>query len=176
MVTPVDGVLTATFGPNRHPVLNTVRMNKGVDWAAPAGTPVVAAFDGKIVFQGDGGGYGNLVRIEHSGNRETRYAHLQRFAVAAGVGAEVKAGTVIGYVGATGAGDRTWTAFRALRGRRGGRSARRARRLRLDGRHGCRHADEPHHPCGERRQRPGEESRSRRQPAWASSSTPPGSG
>ena len=102
MVTPVDGVLTATFGPSKHPVLDTVRMNKGVDWAAPAGTPVVAAFDGKVVFMGDAGGYGNLVRLQHPGGGETRYAHLQGFAAGLAVGSEVKAGTVIGRVGATG--------------------------------------------------------------------------
>ncbi|MHA6686785.1 M23 family metallopeptidase [Mesorhizobium sp. A556] len=100
MVTPVNGVMTSTFGPRKHPILGTVRLHKGVDWAAPVGTPVSAAFNGTIVFEGDGGGYGNLVRIAHENGRETRYAHLQRFALANG--AEVKAGDVIGYVGTTG--------------------------------------------------------------------------
>ena len=100
MVTPVNGAMTSTFGPRMHPILGTVRLHKGVDWAAPIGTPVSAAFDGTIVFEGDGGGYGNLVRISHGGGRETRYAHLQRFAL--DNGATVKAGDVIGYVGTTG--------------------------------------------------------------------------
>ncbi len=52
MVTPVNGVMTSTFGPRKHPILNTVRIHKGVDWAAPIGTPIVAAFDGEIVFRG----------------------------------------------------------------------------------------------------------------------------
>ncbi|TIW37930.1 MAG: M23 family metallopeptidase, partial [Mesorhizobium sp.] len=59
MVTPVNGVMTSTFGPRKHPILGTVRIHKGVDWAAPLGTPIAAAFDGEVVFQGDGGGYGN---------------------------------------------------------------------------------------------------------------------
>jgi murein DD-endopeptidase MepM/ murein hydrolase activator NlpD len=102
MVTPVVGVLRSTFGPRKHPILNTVRLHKGVDWAAAVGTPVVAAFDGTIVFAGDGGGYGNLLRVRHEGGRETRYAHLQRFATADPVGKAVRAGEVIGYVGTTG--------------------------------------------------------------------------
>jgi murein DD-endopeptidase MepM/ murein hydrolase activator NlpD len=100
MATPVNGVMTSTFGPRKHPILKTVRIHKGVDWAAPVGTPIVAAYDGEIVFQGDGGGYGNLVRVAHEGGRETRYAHLQRFERESG--AAVKAGDVIGYVGTTG--------------------------------------------------------------------------
>ncbi|GLS31145.1 Peptidase family M23 [Mesorhizobium albiziae] len=102
MVTPVSGVMTSTFGPRKHPILGTVRIHKGVDWAAPIGTPIVAAFDGQIAFEGDGGGYGNLVRISHANGRETRYAHMSRFAPNTGVGTAVKAGDIIGYVGTTG--------------------------------------------------------------------------
>ncbi|RUW34309.1 MULTISPECIES: M23 family metallopeptidase [unclassified Mesorhizobium] len=102
MVTPVNGVMTSTFGPRKHPILGTVRIHKGVDWAAPVGTPIMAAFDGEISFQGDGGGYGNLVKITHANGRETRYAHMQKFAIASGVGTKVKAGDVIGYIGTTG--------------------------------------------------------------------------
>ncbi|TPK46488.1 MULTISPECIES: M23 family metallopeptidase [unclassified Mesorhizobium] len=102
MVTPVNGVMTSTFGPRKHPILGTVRIHKGVDWAAPVGTPIAAAFDGEITFQGDGGSYGNLVKILHKNGRETRYAHMQKFAIEAGVGTKVKAGDVIGYIGTTG--------------------------------------------------------------------------
>lgn len=102
MVTPVNGVMTSTFGPRKHPILGTVRIHKGVDWAAPVGTPIEAAFDGEITFQGDGGSYGNLVKISHGNGRETRYAHMQKFAIAAGVGTKVKAGDIIGYIGTTG--------------------------------------------------------------------------
>jgi murein DD-endopeptidase MepM/ murein hydrolase activator NlpD len=102
MVTPVSGVMTSTFGPRKHPILGTVRIHKGVDWAAPTGTPISAAFDGEIVFQGNGGGYGNLVRISHANGRETRYAHMSRFAANTSVGTAVKAGDIIGYIGTTG--------------------------------------------------------------------------
>jgi len=102
MVTPVNGVLTSTFGPRRHPILKTVRIHKGVDWAAPTGTPIVAAFDGTISFQGDGAGYGNVVKIAHADGRETRYAHMSKFAANTGVGTVVKAGDLIGYIGTTG--------------------------------------------------------------------------
>ncbi|RUU15832.1 M23 family metallopeptidase [Mesorhizobium sp. Primo-B] len=102
MVTPVNGVMTSTFGPRKHPILGTVRIHKGVDWAAPVGTPIAAAFDGEITFQGDGGSYGNLVKISHPNGRETRYAHMLKFAIGTGVGTRVKAGDVIGYIGTTG--------------------------------------------------------------------------
>lgn len=102
MVTPVNGVLTSTFGPRRHPILKTVRIHKGVDWAGPTGTPIMAAFDGVVSFAGDGGGYGNLVKLTHPDGRETRYAHQSRFAPTTIVGQQVKAGDVIGYVGTTG--------------------------------------------------------------------------
>jgi murein DD-endopeptidase MepM/ murein hydrolase activator NlpD len=102
MVTPVNGVMTSTFGPRKHPILGEVRVHKGVDWAAPVGTPVFAAFDGTIAYYGDGEGYGNVVRITHAGGRETRYAHLSRFAANLSQGMAVKAGDMIGYVGTTG--------------------------------------------------------------------------
>jgi len=95
-------VLTSTFGPRKHPILGVVRLHKGVDWKAPVGSPILAAFDGEITFQGDGGGYGNVVKISHAAGRETRYAHMQRFAAGNAVGTTVRAGTVIGYVGTTG--------------------------------------------------------------------------
>lgn len=101
--TPVQGVLTSRFGPRMHPVLKVAKLHKGVDWAAPIGTPVFAAFDGVIASAGDGKGYGNLVRISHPGNGlETRYAHLNAFADGITTGATVQAGTLIGYVGTTG--------------------------------------------------------------------------
>ena len=102
MVTPVNGVMTSTFGPRKHPILGVVRVHKGVDWAAPVGTPIFAAFDGTIAYAGDGKGYGNVVRISHAGGRETRYAHMSRFADNLKVGQQVKAGDVVGYVGTTG--------------------------------------------------------------------------
>ncbi|MBZ9938986.1 peptidoglycan DD-metalloendopeptidase family protein [Mesorhizobium sp. BR1-1-16] len=102
MITPVNGVMTSVFGPRMHPILGVVRFHKGVDWAAPVGTPVVAAFDGQITFQGNGGSYGNLIRLAHDDGRETRYAHLQKFAIAGGVGTRVKAGDLLAFVGTSG--------------------------------------------------------------------------
>ncbi|MBM7068850.1 peptidoglycan DD-metalloendopeptidase family protein [Actibacterium sp. 188UL27-1] len=100
MVTPVKGVLTSRFGPRNHPILKTVRMHSGVDWAAPTGTPVAAAFDGTVSYAGPGGGYGNLIKITHQGGFETRYAHLHKFV--AKQGDRVKAGDIVGQVGTTG--------------------------------------------------------------------------
>lgn len=100
MVTPVDGVLTSRFGPRNHPILKEVRLHAGVDWAAPTGTPVVAAFGGRILSAGVAGGYGNLVRIAHPDGTETRYAHLDTMSVEPG--ARVVAGDPIGTVGTTG--------------------------------------------------------------------------
>jgi murein DD-endopeptidase MepM/ murein hydrolase activator NlpD len=103
IVIPVaGGVLTSGFGPRKHPILKTVLLHKGVDWAAPIGTPVLAAMNGTISFAGDGGSYGNLIKIAHEGGRESRYAHLNAFAKTALPGSAVTAGDVIGYIGTTG--------------------------------------------------------------------------
>jgi murein DD-endopeptidase MepM/ murein hydrolase activator NlpD len=86
----------------RHPILNRIRAHKGVDYAAPTGTPVRAAGDGRVRFVGRMGGYGNLVEIEHSSSVVTVYGHLSRFARGTRPGAHVTQGTVIAYVGQTG--------------------------------------------------------------------------
>lgn len=100
---PVDFTrISSAFNPHRrHPILNTIRAHRGVDYAAPAGTPVKAAGDGKVIFRGRKGGYGNAVVIQHGGNITTLYAHMSRFGKY-GVGKRVQQGDVIGYVGATG--------------------------------------------------------------------------
>jgi murein DD-endopeptidase MepM/ murein hydrolase activator NlpD len=85
-----------------HPILNLIRAHKGVDYAAPMGTPVKAAGDGRIRFAGLKGGYGNVVEIEHSASVVTVYGHLSRFARGTRVGAHVTQGVVIAYVGMTG--------------------------------------------------------------------------
>jgi murein DD-endopeptidase MepM/ murein hydrolase activator NlpD len=86
----------------RHPILNLIRAHKGVDYAAPIGTPVRAAGDGRVIFAGRKGGYGNLVELDHSGGITTVYGHLSRFAHGIHVGERVQQGTVIAYVGMTG--------------------------------------------------------------------------
>ena len=85
-----------------HPILNLIRAHKGVDYAAPIGTPVRAAGDGRIQYAGPKGGYGNVVEIEHTRSIVTVYGHLSRFAKGTRVGAHVTQGTVIAYVGMTG--------------------------------------------------------------------------
>ena len=99
---PVAGIMTSKFGPRMHPILKTVRLHTGVDWAAPTGTPVYAAADGQVGFAGDGKGYGNLLIISHSDGLETRYAHLDKFASGISAGTAVRAGALVGYVGTTG--------------------------------------------------------------------------
>jgi murein DD-endopeptidase MepM/ murein hydrolase activator NlpD len=86
----------------RHPVLNTIRAHKGVDYAAPTGTPVRAAGDGRVIFAGRKGGYGNVVELAHSGGVVTRYGHLSRFSKGIRRNQRVDQGRVIGYVGKTG--------------------------------------------------------------------------
>jgi len=86
----------------RHPILNRVRAHQGVDYAAPAGTPVRAAGDGKVVFRGIRGGYGNAVVIQHGATYSTLYGHLSQFARGLGVGSRVAQDQIIGFVGASG--------------------------------------------------------------------------
>jgi len=85
-----------------HPILHEVRAHKGVDFAAPTGTPIHAAADGKISFQGWKGGYGKVVMIQHDATYSTVYGHMSRFEPGLHEGSRVKQGQVIGYVGATG--------------------------------------------------------------------------
>jgi len=86
----------------RHPILNTIRAHRGVDYAAPVGTPVRATADGKILAVGSGAGYGNLVEIRHGDAYSTLYGHLSRFARGIKRGSFVKQGQIVGYVGQTG--------------------------------------------------------------------------
>ena len=85
-----------------HPILNTIRAHKGVDYAAPIGTPVRAAADGRVLFAGVRGGYGNLVELDHSRGITTVYGHLSRFAHGLRAGQRVSQGEVIAFVGMTG--------------------------------------------------------------------------
>ena len=94
--------ISSSFNPNRrHPVLNTIRAHRGVDYAAPSGTPVIAAGAGKIIRRSAYGSFGNTVILQHGGNITTLYAHLSRYGRPR-LGARVEQGDVIGYVGQTG--------------------------------------------------------------------------
>lgn len=86
----------------RHPVLHKIRAHKGVDYAAPTGTPVKAAGHGKVVFVGRKGGYGNAIIIQHGQKYSTLYGHLSRFGKNLVQGQKIKQGQIIGYVGSTG--------------------------------------------------------------------------
>ena len=86
----------------KHPVLNRIRAHKGIDYAAPSGTPIKAAGDGKVIFAGVKGGYGNVIILKHGQIYTTLYAHMRGFAKGIRVGKRVKQGQTIGYVGASG--------------------------------------------------------------------------
>ena len=96
--------VSSNFNPaRRHPILNTIRAHQGVDYAAPSGTVIKAAGEGRVNFAGVKGGYGKVVVLEHGGGVTTLYAHLSRFARGLRVGKRVHQGETIGYVGRTGA-------------------------------------------------------------------------
>lgn len=96
------GRLSSGFGYRRHPITGLSKPHRGIDLAAPRGTPVIAAADGVLLFQGDRGTYGNLSKIKHGRDVVTAYAHLDRFELGLVPGAAVHKGQVIGYVGASG--------------------------------------------------------------------------
>lgn len=102
--TPVDFArISSRFSTGRrHPVLNKIRAHKGVDYAAPRGTPIKATGDGRVTLAGRHGGYGNTVIIQHGNRYKTLYAHMHNFAKGIRNGSQVKQGQVIGYVGTTG--------------------------------------------------------------------------
>jgi len=103
MRTPVDGArISSHYGKRRHPVLGYTRMHRGVDFAAPRGTPVLASGDGIIERANRYGGYGKYIRIRHGSRFKTAYAHLQSFANGVRKGKRVQQGQIIGYVGSTG--------------------------------------------------------------------------
>jgi murein DD-endopeptidase MepM/ murein hydrolase activator NlpD len=100
LLAPVPGAVTSNFGMRRHPILGYMRMHAGIDFKASHGTPIVAVSDGRVTSAGRAGGCGIAVRLEHGGERSTRYCHMSRMAVASGM--SVRRGQVIGYVGSTG--------------------------------------------------------------------------
>jgi murein DD-endopeptidase MepM/ murein hydrolase activator NlpD len=95
-----DYRMVATFGMRRSPILGSLRMHEGIDWAAPRGTPVVAAASGLVAYTGFKADYGNTVIIDHGNGLETVYAHLS--AIAVHLGDCIDAGTNIGAAGSTG--------------------------------------------------------------------------
>jgi len=103
--TPVDffSRISSKFSFGRkHPVLNKIRAHKGVDYAAPMGTPIKATGDGIVAYVGKNGGFGNTIKLKHGGAYTTVYAHLHRFVKNISRGKKVKQGQIIGYVGQSG--------------------------------------------------------------------------
>ena len=101
--TPLDGArLSSNFGMRKHPISGYNKMHKGVDFAAPIGTPVYAGGNGIIEMVGVNGGYGKYIRIRHNNEYKTAYAHLNAYKKGISKGVRVSQGEVIGYVGNTG--------------------------------------------------------------------------
>ena len=103
MKTPINGArLSSRYGNRKHPILGYTKMHRGLDFAAPSGTPVFAAGDGIIEKAGWNGSYGKYIRIRHTGTYKTAYAHLSGFHKSVRSGKRVSQGKIIGYVGTTG--------------------------------------------------------------------------
>jgi murein DD-endopeptidase MepM/ murein hydrolase activator NlpD len=101
--TPINATrISSKFGMRKHPTQGYSKMHKGVDFAAPIGTPIFAAANGHIEEMGWKGAYGNYIRIKHSAGYSTAYAHISRFNKNVKKGQKIKQGTVIAYVGSTG--------------------------------------------------------------------------
>jgi murein DD-endopeptidase MepM/ murein hydrolase activator NlpD len=94
--------VSSVFGMRYHPILGRWREHRGIDYAAASGTPVRTVGDGVVIFAGWRGSYGNLVEVAHAGGMVTRYAHLRRYARSTRLGARVRVGQTIGFVGSTG--------------------------------------------------------------------------
>jgi len=101
--TPLDGArISSNFGMRKHPISGFNKMHKGVDFAAPTGTPIYAGGNGIIEYVGRNGGYGKYIRIRHNNGYKTAYAHLSNYKKGISKGVRVNQGEVIGYVGSTG--------------------------------------------------------------------------
>lgn len=103
--TPVNGArISGRYGWRaKHPVLGYSRMHKGIDYAAPTGTPIFAAGDGVVSFvKSQRRGYGKHIQIRHNSTYSTLYAHMSRFAKGVRPGSRVTQGQIVGYIGATG--------------------------------------------------------------------------
>ena len=103
MKTPINGArLSSAFGMRKHPILGFTRLHAGTDFAAPAGTPIMASGSGVVTRARWCGGGGNCVKIKHNSTYETVYAHMRSFAKGIREGKRVRQGQIIGYVGSTG--------------------------------------------------------------------------
>jgi len=94
--------ISSRFGRRYHMILNRMRAHKGVDYAAPRGTPIKSTGDGKIIFRGRKKGYGKMVIVSHGNGYTTLYSHMSNFKRGQRIGGRVQQGQTIGYVGSTG--------------------------------------------------------------------------
>jgi len=103
MKTPINGSrISSGYGMRKHPILGYNKKHQGVDFAAPIGTPIMAAGNGHIEFVGTNGGAGKYIRIKHLNGYKTSYSHLSKYASGMKKNLRVKQGQVIGFVGSTG--------------------------------------------------------------------------
>ena len=103
MKTPINGAsLSSGYGMRKHPILGYDRLHQGVDFAAPTGTPIMAAGTGFIEKIGMNGGAGNYIKIKHVNGYKTAYGHMNKFAAGLKKGSKVTQGQTIGFVGSTG--------------------------------------------------------------------------
>ncbi|MDA9864863.1 M23 family metallopeptidase [Pelagibacterales bacterium] len=103
MKTPINGAsLSSGYGMRKHPILGYDRLHQGVDFAAPTGTPIMAAGTGFIEKIGMNGGAGNYIKIKHVNGYKTAYGHMNKFAAGLKKGSKVAQGQTIGFVGSTG--------------------------------------------------------------------------
>ena len=103
MMTPINGArLSSHFGRRFHPILRTSRPHNGTDFAAPRGTPIMAAGNGVVERANRFGSFGNYLRIRHANGYKTAYAHLNGFASGIRAGTRVTQGQIVAYVGTTG--------------------------------------------------------------------------
>jgi len=101
--TPLDGArISSSYGMRKHPISGYNKMHKGVDFAAPIGTPIYAGGNGVVEYVGNNGGYGKYIRIRHNNEYKTAYAHLSGYKKGILKGVRVNQGEIIGYVGSTG--------------------------------------------------------------------------
>jgi murein DD-endopeptidase MepM/ murein hydrolase activator NlpD len=119
MRTPIDGArLSSGFGRRKHPILGYTKMHRGLDFAAPRGTPIYAAGNGTIEHAGRNGAYGKYIRIRHNGTYKTAYGHMRRLVRGMRKGKRVRQGQIIGYVGTTGRSTGPHLHYEILRGGR----------------------------------------------------------
>src|SRR5690606_25925726 len=103
MRTPIDGArVSSSFGYRKHPILGYQKLHRGVDFAAPIGTPIYAAGDATVEFAGPKGPNGNFVALRHDNGWRTLYLHMNAFGEGIVAGARVRQGQRVGEVGTTG--------------------------------------------------------------------------